>query len=69
MIVLLALTLSLTSASTFEDWAIRMNKHYSSAESLRRKAIYNKNSVLVKRFNNKHSFKLSTNGPFADLTN
>ena len=71
MIVLLALTIlsSLTTASSFEDWAIRMDKHYSSAESLRRKAIYNKNSVLVKRFNDKHSFKLSTDGPFADLTN
>ena len=47
MIVLLALTIlsSLTSASSFEDWAIKMNKHYSSAELLRRKAIYNKNSV------------------------
>ena len=71
MIVLLALTIlsSLTSALSFEDWAIRMNKHYTPAESLRRKAIYNKNSVLVKRFNDKHSFKLSTDGPFADLTN
>ena len=69
MIVLLALTLILTSASSFEDWAIRMDKHYSSAELLRRKAVYNKNSVLVKRFNDKHSFKLSTDGPFADLTN
>ena len=69
MIVLLALTLSFTSALSFEDWTVKMNKHYSSAESLRRKAIYNKNSVLVKRFNNKHSFKLSTDGPFADLTN
>ena len=45
MIVLLALTITLTSASSFEDWAIKMNKHYSSAELLRRKAIYNKNSV------------------------
>ena len=47
MIVLLALTLvsTLTSASSFEDWAIRMNKHYTPAESLRRKAVYNKNSV------------------------
>ena len=68
MIVLLALTLILTSASSFEDWAIRMDKHYSSAELLRRKAVYNKNSVLVKRFNDKHSFKLSTDGPFADVT-
>ena len=48
MIVLLALTILSTSASSFEDWSIRMDKHYTPAESLRRKAIYNKNSVLNK---------------------
>lgn len=46
-----------------------MNKHYTSAELLRRKAIYNQNSALVRKFNNNHSFNLSVNGPFADLTN
>lgn len=46
-----------------------MNKQYTTAELLRRKAIYNQNSALVRKFNNNHSFNLSVNGPFADLTN
>jgi len=63
------LLIALTNAMDFQSWAAKHGKKYTTAEGLRRKAIYNQNAKFVAKFNEEHSFKLSTDGPFADMTN
>jgi histolysain len=53
----------------FNSWAAKHGKKYSVVEALRRKAIFNQNAKLVAKFNKEHSFQLSVEGPFADMTN
>ena len=56
-------------AIDFHTWANKNGKHYTGAEMLRRKAIFNKNAKVVREHNAKNlGFTLSLNGPFADMT-
>jgi len=56
-------------AASFEEWAAAHGKTYSGSERLRRMAIYNVNAGIVRAHNKFSSFKLSLEGPFADMTN
>lgn len=56
------------SALDFQEWAAKQNKQFSSAEIIRRRAIFNMNKKFVERFNKDHSFELSVEGPFAAMT-
>jgi len=63
------LFIAVASATDFKTWAAKHNKHYTAAEALRRRAIFNANARFVAQFNKDHRFKLSVDGPFAAMTN
>jgi histolysain len=50
-------------------WVKQHNKKYSPAEMIRRKAIFNMNKRLVEGMNKMYKFKVSTDGPFAAMSN
>lgn len=63
------LLIAVASAADFKTWAAKHNKHYSAAEALRRRAIYNANARFAANFNKQNKFRLSVDGPFAAMTN
>jgi len=64
------LLIAVASAIDFKAWTAKHNKHYTAAEALRRRAIFNKNARFVALHNKQNSqFKLSVEGPFAAMTN
>ena len=66
----LILFIAAANALDFKSWAAKHNKHYTAAEALRRRAIFNKNARFVAMHNKQQStFKLSVEGPFAAMTN
>ena len=63
------LLIAVASAMDFKAWTAKHNKHYSAAEALRRRAIFNANARFVASFNKEHKMKLSVEGPWAAMTN
>ena len=63
------LLIAVASATDFKTWAAKHKKHYTAAEALRRRAIFNANARFVANFNKHNSFRLSVDGPFAAMTN
>nr|BAN41206.1 cysteine proteinase 3 precursor, putative [Entamoeba invadens] len=63
------LLIAIAAAADFNAWKLANKKHFSLAENLRRRAIFNKNAKFVEAFNKQHSFELSVDGPFAAHTN
>ncbi|KAL7717995.1 Cysteine proteinase 3 [Entamoeba marina] len=63
------LFISCSLALDFNSWLVKHGKKYTSAELLKRKAIFNRNARYVAEYNKHHKFHLSVNGPFADMTN
>ena len=62
--------ISLSTAIDFKTWTSKHNKHFSAAETLRRRAIFNSNAKFVANFNKyNNKMKLSLEGPFAAMTN
>ncbi|ELP92146.1 cysteine proteinase 1 precursor, putative [Entamoeba invadens IP1] len=54
----------------FNTWYTLHNKKYQAVEFLRRRAIFAQNARVVSKHNALQStFKMSLNGPFADMTN
>ncbi|KAL7721274.1 Cysteine proteinase 3 [Entamoeba marina] len=69
MFALIVTLLALSNALDFQQWASKHGKKYSTVELLKRRAIFNLNARYVAEHNRQNSFKLSLDGPFADMTN
>ncbi|ELP92941.1 cysteine proteinase, putative, partial [Entamoeba invadens IP1] len=51
------LLIAIAAAADFNAWKLANKKHFSLAENLRRRAIFNKNAKFVEAFNKQHSFE------------
>nr|CAA62836.1 cysteine proteinase [Entamoeba histolytica] len=70
MFGLLFVTLiSLSKSISFDKWMAKNNQKFKGIELLRRRAIFNMNSMFVAKFNQQHNFQLSVDGPYAAMTN
>jgi len=67
--ILFLICLTYAKDNKFKEWVSKNNKKYNAAEYLYRKQIFELNSKFVEKFNAYASFKLSTDGPYADLSN
>nr|BAN41758.1 cysteine proteinase 1 precursor, putative [Entamoeba invadens] len=59
----------LSHSFTFEEWVKKHNKHFTTAEILRRRAIFVDNLNYVIANDNTKEYRLSVEGPFASMTN
>ncbi|ELP92981.1 cysteine proteinase 1 precursor, putative [Entamoeba invadens IP1] len=68
MLILFCL-IFLSYSLTFENWVNRYNKQFTTAELLRRRAIYIDNLNYVVEHSGINGVQLSLDGPYATLTN